>query len=143
MHPTIVRPPHEALADAHLAQPMRILRALLVGLHHYLGFAPILLLAELYLFSWWVMPFIGHWPEPSVDDPKFVAMGNWLADTFYFFVEPFLLSVILAIIGFPVLTWLLRRVYPRWWTIGLLCLFLLGLFLLVAEPTDRLGWYFD
>lgn len=121
----------------------RLARGLLVALHHFFAFAPLLALAVVYLFSWRVASIIGHWPRPSLDDPKFVAPGDGLADTLYASVLILLLLAVAGVIIFPLLTYALRRAYARWWVITLIVVFVVGCVLVRIDPGSRFAWYFD
>lgn len=130
-------------ASADDSRPIRILRRVLVMLHHLFALAPLLILVNLYLFSWRATTLIGHWPQPFRDDPQFIVYDDILSEQLYLLVNPLFFWALVGFVALPVLTIFLRRVYPRWWTIGIICLFLIGWVLLFAEPTDRIVWYMD
>ena len=89
------------------------------------------------------MAYIGHWPEPLKDDPKFIAPGDALLDLLYCLVVPLLLWMFIGLFIFPILTVLLRRNYSGRWLALVIGLFVLGWLLFIFEPTDRMGWYMD
>src|SRR5207248_481910 len=82
---------------------MRWAFALLAMIHHLLAFSWFLVLLVLYTFSWRVQAVIGHWPQPYVDDPKFVAPDDWLSDLLYSAVHWFFIVAIVAIVALPYL----------------------------------------
>ena len=112
-------------------------------LQHSLALAPLLALATVYLSSWRVQALIGHWPRVSLDDPKYVAPGDWLHTLLYAVVMPLLLWSFVALPMLPLLTGLLWRKYPRWWSLLLLVGFVIGLFLVRLDPGARFTWYID
>ena len=87
--------------------------------------------------------FIGHWPEPLKDDPKFIAPGDALFDLLYCLVIPLLLWMFVGVIIFPLLTLLLRRSYSWGWIVLTIGLFVLGWLLFYLEPTGRMEWFMD
>jgi hypothetical protein len=131
------------IENAILDAGPRIGRALIVALHHFFAFGPLLALIFVYLFSWRVASIIGHWPRPSLDDPKFMAPGDGVADSLYQSVLVFLLVAAAGVIMFPLLTFVLRRAYARWWLITLIVVFVLGCVLVRLDPGSRFEWFFD
>ena len=112
-------------------------------IQHSLALAPLLAVAVVYLCAWRIQAVIGHWPRVSLDDPKFAAPGDWLTNLLYSAVIPLLLWSFVAVPILPFLTWLLWRKYPRWWSLLLLVVFLIGLLLVRADPGMRFTWYMD
>jgi hypothetical protein len=138
---SISSPPAPAATD-HMREP-RWLHRVLIAVHHSFVLAPYLLLLDLYVFSWRAMAFIGHWPEPLRDDPKFIAPGDALLDLLYRLVIPLLLWMFVGVVIFPILTVLLRRSYSWRWVALIVGLFVLGWLLFILEPTGRIEWYMD
>ncbi|HET9221914.1 MAG TPA: hypothetical protein VFO07_05385 [Roseiflexaceae bacterium] len=136
-------PGHSTLAAIDRMQEPRWLHRVLIAVHHSFVLAPYLLLLDLYLFSWRAMMFIGHWPEPLKDDPKFIAPGDALFDLLYCVVIPLLLWMFVGVIIFPILTMLLRRSYSWRWIALMIGLFVLGWLLFILEPTGRMEWFMD
>lgn len=130
--------------DSLTRAPMsRVEFGVMALLQHSLALAPVLTLTTVYLLSWRIQAVIGHWPRVWLDDPKFAAPGDWLTDLLYSAVIPWLMWSIVAVPVLPLLTWLLWRKYPRWWSLLLLVVFLIGLFLLRFDPGRRVTWYND
>lgn len=116
---------------------------LLIILHHIVALIPLAPIVAVYGFSWRVETIIGHWPLPSIDDPKFVAPGDWLSDFLYSSVSLLLFSSLAALLIFPVLTWVLRHQYRPMWLTVLIAAFILEYIFLGADPGQRFMWYFD
>ena len=119
------------------------LRAALIGAQLALALAPALLLAALYGLAWRAAFWLGRWPEPWVDDPKFIAMDDWLMDGLYALVEPALFTSLVGLAVFPLLSYLLWRVGARRWLAICALLFAGGWLALLTMTGDLLTWYID
>src|SRR5215213_3167779 len=128
--------------DSLTRQPLsRVEFRVMALIQHSLALAPFLALAAVYLCSWRVQVLIGRWPRVWLDDPKYVAPGDWLNDLLYSAVMPLLLWSFVALPILPLVTWLLWRKYPRWWSLILLVVFLIGLLIVRIDPGARFTWY--
>lgn len=108
--------------------------------------APLLAISCLYGLSLRIGWFIGHWPMPSVDDPKYAGPPNdTLINLLYAPVLPLYLWSMIGVVVVPLLTaylWLRRDVAP-WLPLLLLVLFFALLGFLFLDPFDRMAWYID
>ena len=106
---------------------------------------PVLLLGALYgqwLLSWWVL---GHRPQPSLDDPKYIDGANWMHVVTYFALLGFVPAGCgaLALNTLYLVGHRLRghRLLMRIAVVGALWL---GTFLLLRwDPGLVLYWWFD
>ncbi|KAB8143485.1 hypothetical protein F8S13_10795 [Chloroflexia bacterium SDU3-3] len=126
-----------------LSKIEHMLRLMIIALHHSFALAPLLVIGCLYVFSWRAAFLIGHWPQPSIDDPKFIAPDCRICDALYMLTLPLLLWPFIALVAFPFLSLVLRRVYLWRWQTLLIIVFVVGWLLLIADPSERLSWYFD
>jgi hypothetical protein len=118
---------------------VRILRVL----HHLFALAPFLTVLLLYLASWRAESIIGHWPVPSVDDPKYIAQSDWLYINLRLAVMWMLGGACSAACLLPLFTIAMWRVYPRWYSIVLIAVYLVGFYILRIDAGARLTWYMD
>ena len=116
---------------------------LLVILHHLFAFAPAIALASAYVFSWRVAVLIGHWPRPSLDDPKFAAPGDELSILLYFATMLVLLVSASGLYMVPLLSFVLRHTYSRVWRWLLPALWIVSWLLLRLDPGARITWFAD
>lgn len=121
----------------------QILRRLLLGLQAFAAAAPLLFIAVLYLFSGYAALHLGHWPQPSIDDPKFIASGDLLMDLLYSSVPVFLFAALCSLVVFPLSTLLLWRFQTKQWHLAFIALFVFGCIVSYFGVSDRLDWYFD
>jgi hypothetical protein len=121
----------------------QLLRRFLLGAQALFAAAPSLFMAVLYLFSGYAALLLGHWPQPYIDDPKFIASDDLLMDLLYFNVPIFSVAALCSLVVFPLLTLLLRRSHSRKWHISLIAIFLVGCLVSYFGAADRLDWYFD
>jgi hypothetical protein len=112
-------------------------------LHHVFALAPLLMVLSLYLASWRAEAIIGHWPVPSVDDPKYIAEGDWLYKNLRLSVIWLFGGVCSAVCMLPLFTIALWRAYPRWYSIMLIAVYLIGIYVLRIDAGARLTWYMD
>jgi hypothetical protein len=118
-------------------------RHIFVALHWSFALAPLLTSACLYLLSWRAALLLGHWPQPSLDDPKFIAPNDALMDLLYGAVLPLLLWSMVALITFPLLTFFLRKRYTRLKIVSFVVLFVGAWLFLYLDPGARLAWFGD
>ncbi len=121
----------------------------------YWVIAPIpgLLMLSLYAMSHRATKLIGKMPQPFINDPAHIGAEDrlyqsfyWLADQLFFATT---LSLLIWITFTPLILWRCRQ----YWIMKNrsqailellpLAVYGIGLLLLIYEPTNRLGWYFD
>src|SRR4051812_47065413 len=64
----------------------------LVVLEHLLAFVPLVTVLMLHLLSWRATFDIGHWPQPTLDDPKFIVTGDPVYEMLFNAAGPLLVS---------------------------------------------------
>lgn len=119
----------------------RALLNIVAVLHHLCAFAPLLIIAHLYIFSWRVSTVIGHWPRPSLDDPKYIPdfLSNALYNFTYFLIM-FAAVGLVGLLGFP---WIVRRKYSLLWSLALIGIYIIGWIVIRLDPGDRINWFMD
>jgi hypothetical protein len=128
----------------HLSRILeQLLRHLLSWVQAFFAAAPLLFISLTYLFSAYAALHLGHWPQPLIDDPKFIASDDLLMDLLYFNVPIFLIVAFCSVVVFPLLTLLHWRSHSRKWHFSLIAIFLVGCLLSYFGVSDRLDWYFD
>lgn len=115
----------------------------LATVHHIFAVSWLYPLLLLYAFSWRVQAIIGHWPKVYVDDPKYSTPGDWLSDFLYEAVDRSFLLVMFGVIVFPILSILLWKRYPRFWSVSLLLIYAACFVVFVVGLGDRGMWYVD
>jgi hypothetical protein len=118
-------------------------RPALLILHHALAIVPWLPTVGLWAMSWIATLHIGHWPQPWLDDPKFIVSGDPLYDLLYEAIGPLMLASCGSLLPFLLLTALVHRAYPRIWVAALVVLALLGVVIFWLDPGERMTWYLD
>lgn len=134
--------------DRTMQRLNRLLDVSLAVLHHVVAFAPLIFIGSLYALSWREEAIIGHWPRLLGDDPKHVAMDDWLSYVLYESVFVFMLVSVLGVVLLTPLTWWAvvrnhRSKRRLLWTVLLVAAFIAGLLLHRADPERRWTWYMD
>jgi hypothetical protein len=116
----------------------------LIILYYTLALWPLIILAAVYTLSWRAASFIGHWPRPSLDDPKFIVpVSDWFYDTLYPAIWYSFGGLTLALVLLVPLALVLRRKMSLFKIILLAGVFVAGFLLLRMDPGSRLYWFFD
>ena len=108
-----------------------------------LSLLPLAFWITLMCLSVYAALLIGHWPQVSIDDPKYIAEDNYVygacfyLTTLNFFTFGF--SVILAP-SFIVIAWFTGAGSRIAWPI---LLFLTGLAMFFLDPGQRIEWFID
>jgi hypothetical protein len=123
--------------------PTGVLFVGLAVIQHLFAFAPWLIVADLYLFSWRGLGILGYWPQPVNPDPKYLAGFDLLSNILYLNVYPLFVLAHIAFVALPIFTIFLYRKYPRWWSLVLLVLFVTGFLVFRLDPGERFYWWLD
>jgi hypothetical protein len=126
----------------------RLLLWLLIGLFLALALAPFLFAGLLYTLSWRAEVILGHWPRAWVDDPFYSVTGDWLYDLLLRAVIVFGYAIAIGLVAVPLTiipALALWRRHPRlWlWSLILIAIYFIGLFVIQTNPGDRLRWFMD
>lgn len=124
------------LLDTQLHRRLVILCCLLAS-------TPSLTITCLYALSWRATLFLGSWPQPSVNDPKYIAPDDPLMSLLYTSVFPLLACTFVSVFTLPALALYLRRWLHWQWLLALLLVFSLSLWLLLVDSGARLSWFAD
>ncbi len=133
----------ELAIDSSTSRWQQVGMGVLIVLHHILAFAPMLIVLALYAASWRAEGLIGHWPQPSIDDPWYGMPDDVLYKVLYLSVIPLMMYCIVSGIGFPAFTLVLWHKYPFLWNLVLIAMFVGGLILIMSNPGQRFTWYMD
>src|SRR5436190_22714981 len=121
----------------------KVLFGVLVALYTSFALAPLLTIVCLFVMSSYMALSIGHWPQPYADDPAYAAPG-FISDILHYAVALILFWGVAGLITLPilwvVLTW---AKWPRWWTLLLVALFIVGWLLIKYDLDSRIRWYLD
>ncbi len=104
---------------------------------------PVLLLAGLYLLSWYGFRATNHWPQPMMNDPKLLAPNDAAYQKIFVvmeYVEAFATAFVWV---WAALLLHLRRYLTRQTGVALFCLFLTAWLLFAIEPGRRFEWWID
>jgi surface polysaccharide O-acyltransferase-like enzyme len=116
---------------------------------------PGLLLLALFAMSLRATQLIGKMPEPSRDDPAQIGINDALYQMLYqvvghlvegtFYSLLLWLPVTIATLVLSYRDWSRRRSIRSllWYGFLPIMLYLVAILLVLLEPTNRLGWYFD
>jgi ABC-type Na+ efflux pump permease subunit len=132
--------------EGALSKSDRVALSIIIGLQHLVAFAPFLMIAILFIFSWRVGSIIGHWPIPWQDDPKYSTPGDLLSDLLYYASFLFLMLSFAAYLVLPaaiLILWQYTSRASRLWSVLLVVVFIIGFLVMRSDPGDRFRWLMD
>lgn len=108
-----------------------------------LAAAPLTLMTLVHLLALRAAALMGHWPRVSMDDPKYIADGDFLYMALGGAIYLPLLSLVSSLIVTPILLFWGRKRFtlPIRWTLTLL--FAIGWVWLCWDPLHRMEWWID
>ncbi len=114
---------------------------------------PGLLMLGLYAMSHRATELVGKMPQPSINDPAHIGANDGLYQSFYWLTDQLFVATAFSLLIWITFTpfilwrcrqcWIMRNRSQAILTLLPLAVYGIGLLLLIYEPTNRLGWYFD
>lgn len=108
---------------------------------------------SLYAMSQRATVLIGKMPQPFINDPGHIGAKDALYQSFYWLTNQLFMATLLSLLPWIILTPLILWRCRQCWVMGQrsravlellpFIVYGIGLLMLIYEPTNRWGWYFD